>query len=597
MKMKIRKLFSFFAAVTLALTTIILPATPVAAAGAISTSLTTGPIGSSITVSGSGFGLGDQTYVWFDTTAFGPYPAAGGSMSATIQVPKVPRTGSAYQIHVQDVETPLNNSNYVYFTITPQIGVGATTASVGDSVTIYGNGFYASYSVAIYFDNAIVGTVNTDANGAFDGASFVVPPAYHGSHAVKCRDTTDTQPINLSVDSKLTANPSSGGSGDKTSLTGTGFAVNSPVTFYWDESVVSGASTTTDLNGGFTFPNFNIPTSAKGNHTIKAIDVNSNLANAVFSSAQKISVSPASGVSGAQITVQGNGFDGGKTVTIKYGPNAISPTTGAVTTDSSGGFSATFPVPAGATGNYTIEAYDGSNLAQSTFSQLAEIKVNAETTAAKPGHVGQEVTITGDGLRPNVTVNIYFASDSTLIGTPTTDGNGHFSTSVKIPASAAGNHTITVTDNLTIKAFPFYIETLAPLAPKLITPKDKDKLDEGGNFNWEAVTDPSGVAYTLQITTDQNFNAVIVEKKGLTQPSYTLSAVEKLPSNNSNNPYYWRVKATDGTSLDSPWSEAQTFNVGFVLELSPWMYGLLIGLGGILLFLMGFLLGRRVALR
>jgi hypothetical protein len=41
----------------------------------------------------------------------------------------------------------------------------------------------------------------------------------------------------------------------------------------------------------------------------------------------------------------------------------------------------------------------------------------------------------------------------------------------------------------------------------------------------------------------------------------------------------------------------QTFNVGYVFELTAWMIGIIIGIGGILLFLMGFLLGRKVALQ
>ena len=70
-----------------------------------------------------------------------------------------------------------------------------------------------------------------------------------------------------------------------------------------------------------------------------------------------------------------------------------------------------------------------------------------------------------------------------------------------------------------------------------------------------------------------------------------------LPANKSSEPYYWRVQAIDGTGLPSGWTAPQTFNVGFVLEISGWVLYALLGLGGILLFLMGFLLGKRTALR
>ena len=576
----------------------VLPTSLVWAAGSITTSISTGPVGSSVTVSGSGFTPSVNCYVFFDTFAFGPYPAAGGSLLATIQVPKVARTGSSYQIYVGTDEVPPSVSNSVYFTITSQISIGAAVASVGDSVTVFGNGFYANSVISIYFDNAVAGTTNTDSTGSFDAASFLVPPAYRGTHQVKCKDASEFSPgVNLTIMSKITVSPSSGGAADKVAVNGSGFVANSAISFYWNDAPIAALSATTDINGSFTAPSFNIPTGFKGSHTIKAQDVNANTATTSFSIAQKISISPASAVSGTVATVSGNGFDAGKNITIKYNfvPVVTNPAT--ITTDSSGGFTATFAVPAGDTGNYTIEVYDGNNLAQATFSAIAEVKISQETTAAKPGYVGEEITLTGNGLRPNATVNIYFASDTVQIETATTDGNGHFSATIKIPPSTPGDHTITITDGLTIKSFPFYMENQTPATPKLLLPTPNGKQQAQGQFTWEAVIDPSGVTYTFQIAIDKDFTSIIIEKKGLGKPDYTLSAQEKLPSNKSGAPYYWRVKTTDGTGLDSGWSTAPKFNVGFVLELTGWVLYTILGLGGILLFLMGFLLGKRTAQR
>jgi len=586
------------AAVILMLVGMVLPASPVWAAGSITTSISTGPVGSSVTVSGSGFTPGVNCYAFFDTFAFGPYPAAGGSLLATIQVPKVARTGSSYQIYVGTDEVPPSVSNSVYFTITSQISIGAAVASVGDSVTVYGNGFYANSAISIYFDDAAQSTVNTDSTGSFDGASFLVPAAYRGTHQVKCRDASFFSPgVNLTILSKATVNPSSGGAGDKVTVSGAGFTANSALSFYWDDGPIAAVSATTDINGSFTAPSFNIPTDFKGSHTIKAQDVNANTATTSFSIAQKISISPASAVSGTVVTVSSSGFDAGKNITIKYNfvPVVTNPAT--VTTDNSGGFTATFAVPAGDTGNYTIEVYDGNNLAQATFSAIAVVKISQETTAAKPGYVGEEITLTGNGLRPNATVNIYFASATVQIETATTDGNGHFSATIKIPPSTPGDHTITMTDCLTIKSFPFFIEDKPPAVPKILSPAPDAKEDAQATFTWAAVNDPSGSNYTFQIALDKNFTKVIIEKKGLTSPEEALTAQEKLSPNKSSEPYYWRIKAIDGTSLDSGWSTAQTFNVGFVLELTGWVLYTILGLGGILLFLMGFLLGKRTAQR
>ncbi len=608
--MKYGKFLSIIAAVTLTLAGLILPASPVMAVGSISTSISSGPVGSSITVSGSGYTPGGTIYIYFDNTAFGPFTADGsssGSVSASINAPILPRTGSAYQIKIIDISNSANNSVPIFFTITSQIVIGAASASVGDYVTVFGNGFYASSPVTIYFDNAVVGTANTDSTGAFDSASFLVPAAYHGAHAVRCKDVGDyTPPNNLYIVSRLIANPSSGGSGDKVVLSGTGFTAGSAVSFYWDDAVVTGASATSDLNGGFTISDFTIPSGSRGAHNIKAQDVNANSANSTFYSAQKIKTSASSGVSGTPITVTGNGFDPGKSVTLKYNTISVAPGSGPITTDSIGGFSATFTIPAGPTGNFTIEAYDGTNLAQATFNAIADVKIGQVTTAANPGYVGEAVTLTGSGLKPNATVNIYYGTENTgqvgtqnaqQIGNATTDGSGYFSTTIKIPPSAPGNHSVTITDSLTIKSFPFFMEDKPPAAPKLLSPTPDAKQDAQGQFTWGDVSDPSGVTYTLQIALDKDFNSVIIEKKGLANPGYTLGAAEKLNSNNSNSPYYWRVQALDGTGLASGWSAPQTFNVGFVFDLSGWTLYAILGIGGVLLFLLGFLLGRKMAQR
>ena len=93
-------------------------------------------------------------------------------------------------------------------------------------------------------------------------------------------------------------------------------------------------------------------------------------------------------------------------------------------------------------------------------------------------------------------------------------------------------------------------------------PEVAGTTQEEARFDWSDVTDPSGVSYTLQVASDANFNAVILEKAGLSLSECTLTATEKLaPSGHRAN--YWRVKAVDGAANEGEWSSVGLFYVGF----------------------------------
>jgi hypothetical protein len=121
-----------------------------------------------------------------------------------------------------------------------------------------------------------------------------------------------------------------------------------------------------------------------------------------------------------------------------------------------------------------------------------------------------------------------------------------------------------------------------------------DKLG-GGKFEWFAVVDLSlPVTYDLQIATNASFTDILVEHTELPNAEYTLTEEEKLDSTSDEEPYYWRVRAVDAASNVSSWSGATSFTVGFSFSGLPgWLLYTLIGVGGVILFVFGFWLGRR----
>lgn len=108
------------------------------------------------------------------------------------------------------------------------------------------------------------------------------------------------------------------------------------------------------------------------------------------------------------------------------------------------------------------------------------------------------------------------------------------------------------------------MESKPPAAPGLLSPDSGSSGGLLGGFRptskWEPVEDPSGVTYVVQIATDPDFNEVILEKRGLETNFYKLTDEEALP----RGKYYWRVRALDGASNESPWAEAFVVNSGLI---------------------------------
>ena len=93
-----------------------------------------------------------------------------------------------------------------------------------------------------------------------------------------------------------------------------------------------------------------------------------------------------------------------------------------------------------------------------------------------------------------------------------------------------------------------------------------------------------------------DFTNILLDKTGLTTSEYTLTEAEKLESTKKDAPYYWRERAVDAASNASEWTGAGEFSVGFIFsfpELKGWVLYALIGVGALVLFFLGLLVGRR----
>ncbi len=593
--MRYNKVFCILAlAVTFSLLMVALPATPaLAAVGSITLSPVTGPVGTTVTINGTSFTPNSTYTVKFDTTTVASSAYDGiGTFVTSFSVP----TKARGQYDVTATTIAGDTSNTIKFTITPKVTPSPLSGYVGDTVTVDGTGFKASSSVTIYFDTTNVGTATTDANGSFSDATFTVPEGCGGTHTVKGKDADGESPtVNFTTSPKVTVSPASGAVGDTVTVNGTAFAASSSVTIYFDSTSVGTA--TTNANGSFPNTTLTIPSTSWGSHTIKAQDASSNYATATFAVASKITITPASGAPGINVTVDGTGFGAIKVVTIKYNAVVVTTTPATINTDASGNFTASFTVPTSDAGTYAVEASDGTYTASANFTITINITLSEITSEASPGHVGMDMTIIGAGFKPDSEIKITYTSTPIVVATTRSTHEGAFSVTFKIPASEHGTHTITASDDTSTLQTTFFMESTAPATPKLLLPTTGEKAKSRAVFDWDNVTkDANGaeelstpVTYDLQIAFDANFTNIVLEKTALTTSGYTILKGEELESTKQEAPYYWRVRAVDAASNAGDWTSSRTF---YVSGFNWVLYGL-IGAGVLIVFFIGFGVGRK----
>ncbi len=160
----------------------------------ITISPTSGPMGTLVTVSGSGFADSSAVTIKYDgtqvttttTTASGAIPSG-----VTFVVP-----ASAAGIHTVQATDASSNTASTTFTVTaPAITISPTSSPAGTQVTVSGSGFAPSSTVTITYDGSTVTTspitVTTTASGAIpSGVTFVVPASAAGIHTVQATDAS-----------------------------------------------------------------------------------------------------------------------------------------------------------------------------------------------------------------------------------------------------------------------------------------------------------------------------------------------------------------------------------------------------------------------
>jgi hypothetical protein len=629
----------------------VLQAGPAQAAGRLVLSASEGKIGDTVVLSGSGFvaGIGVRAYFSSNPAAVGNEidnavtsyqiigDAVADSAAAFAQLPfAIParlvngkvqtNVGPGdYYIYVTLAGSKRIQAAAGFFVLGP-VSTNPTKGRIGDYVNINGTGLKPSDLVYIYFSpnrvlpGAIIGQhVTTYQNVELatvsregtlgGGVSFQIPLRLTDGKAPQdvhggdyyfytadfvTRTVVQTMTRFTVLDGEMTVTPEAGNVGAEVTISGQGLRPNQEITVTYDDEVITvktGNTATTDA-GKFT-STLVVPQGTGGSHRITVSDVTGNHPETWFTVKPAIYLVKSAAL-GDRVEVSGTGFGEAQEIAINVAGQAMSTEPAIITSNRIGSFSGTFrvPPPAGAT---VVQVIDKSGhkaeaaLDRSTVPAAGPAMVLAPgTSPGSPGHVGQQLTVSGARFLPGVTVTVNYGKEAVKVGSAKTDAAGAFEVVFAVPGGTSGDNPVSVTDGTNTTTATFVLESTAPAPPLPLLPEVVSGVKPATRFDWADLTDPSGVSYTFEVSAESSFTAAVLRKEGLSQSEYTLPETERLQLKGRQSTYYWRVRAVDGAGNASIWSVPILFFVGSAQSaLPPWITYALITLGVLAIIIVG----------
>lgn len=456
----------------------------------------------------------------------------------------------------------------------PLIELYPDSGTPGTEVTVAGKRFSEDEYVEVYYDETRVATGRTDDKEKFT-ITFAVPETCQGYHKVYATVLDETAETHFSVKPGLTVSPEKGPVGTTVTVKGQGFAQDEEgieLMYYLNGSYETVEGNITANAQGSWKANVQIPLSTRGEHRLDAQSTESkfyNVEDAIFEVTPGISIGKSSGIVGESITVTGSRFTANeKDIRILFDGEAVVTD---IKADAQGNCEESFQVPEMPGGTYGVTVEGEQTPTGDISGLLFEIKPDI-VLSPDEGYVGMDLTATGHGLAANKNVVVKY--DGSQVATAETNDQGSFEVSFLAPQSHYGERQVTAEDaegNKTEQPAVFTMESDPPDTPKPISPANGSRVGVIGRvkptFEWSAVSDDSGVYYSLQIATSVNATAssVIVSVTGLTATTYTLDETKALPYGT----YYWSVQAIDGAENKSGWTAARPLRAG-VLPL--WVF-------------------------
>jgi hypothetical protein len=234
--------------------------------GTLTLNPTSGPSGTSISVTGSGWTANTYYYLWFDNDGDGirdsgePYKSAkttsSGSVSNTLTTPTV--AGGSYNVCFDLSRDGIVDASAPY-TVTGRISISPTSGYAGTVITVSGNGFVPGNSGYVWLDtngDSVMDAGEPQAEVTIlsdgklpSGITLTVPVALPGTYNVRADIPTGDgieASASFSYTPKIAISPTSGVSGKviPITVTGGGFAPSTSGYIWFDTNGDSVRDTT-----------------------------------------------------------------------------------------------------------------------------------------------------------------------------------------------------------------------------------------------------------------------------------------------------------------------------------------------------------------
>ncbi len=435
----------------------------------VTVSPTSGAVGSSVTVAGTGFpASASLTAKWnAGTTICTTTSGADGGFECTPAA--VPASSSGP--NVVGVYQGGNFLASATFTVTTSFSLSQSDGPVDTTVTLQGTGF-SSGTVYDYCllatQSACSGSPSTFtalANGSVPSAvtltipdssapgAYYVDVSYDGAYVISAPFTVTTQSLDLS--------PTSGPVGGVIALTGSGYVPSTSYQYCFVvgiESCLANATSFTSTAAG-EIPSgttLTVPPTTSGGHDVDVYLSSTLLLFEPFTVTASLELNPASGPVGTTVTAQAEGLDADAVYVLAW---SGSPLGCANTTSSIGTASCTFSVPSTPGGGYSVELAEGTNTPSATFTVTASLSASPTY-----GNVGQSVQWMGAGFPASTAASVEWNATTTLC-TTSTDAAGVLQCSGTIPSTHDGTYSVAGVVGATTASTDWTVEPQLSVTP------------------------------------------------------------------------------------------------------------------------------------
>jgi IPT/TIG domain/Bacterial Ig-like domain (group 2)/Kelch motif/Galactose oxidase, central domain len=446
---------------------LILLASPhvIAAAPSItSLSPTSGAVGASVTIAGSGFGSTQGS----STVKFNGTTASVTSWSASSIVATVPSGATTGNVVVTVSGTASNGKSFTVLP-TPSISsLSPTSGAVGAAVTISGSNFGSTQGSGTVKFNGTTATITS-----WSATSIVtkVPTGATTGNVVVSASGVNTNGVSFTVlatPSISSLSPTSGAVGASVTIAGSNFGSSQG-----SGTVKFNGTSATVTSWGASSIVATVPSGAMtGNVVVNASGVNTNGVSFTVVSAPNIaSLSPTSGTVGTSVTITGTNFGSTQgSSTVKFNGTVSTPTSWSAT-------SIKAPVPPGATtGNVVVHA-SGVDSNGKSFTVTPTPTITSLSPSSAP--VGTSITVTGTNFGATQGTSTIKFNGTTA--TPTSWSST--SIAVPVPTGATTGNVVVTVSGVASNGVSFTVTTLVSIG---VTPANAVISIVGGTQQFTA---------------------------------------------------------------------------------------------------------------